>query len=810
MKLLRCHVENFGKLEDFEMEFSEGINGCFRENGWGKSTLASFLKVMFYGFGNEKKRNQSEREREKFKPWQGGIYGGSLEFEIENKQYRMERSFGEREKEDTFVLYDIQTGLPSVMYSKEIGREIFRLDEESFLKSIYVSGLDCSTTATDSINAKLGNITDAMYDLEHYTKAMRILQQEMNRLTPKRKTGLLARQEEEMFVYQDQLVEADDRVELIEKKKKQMEVLKEQREDVLTLQSEIQKNILLYGKQQEQQSKHMIYQELCAQLEEKEIEIENCEDMFGMGVPERDELVKTLAIVDQQSLLEAVVEQCTLSVEEAGVLNQIENDWSNIPTEEELERQKSNIELSQQVLPEEEIEQEAEEEEEEVLPKRTRRNPLLSSLLWLALSISVLGIVVCYLQPFTGLFIFTIGIVCGLIADKRNSEWIVEEETVQIPVRKKNKHLEKEVLEGEISAAKEAAEKFVAEYPILEAQNATDHLNRMQIMLAQYTNLQGRRSHLQEKLEEKEQNELALAGFFQKYGLNVEDDKKKKLQNLLSTLDRYHGLLEEYERLQKRKSEYEEAHVVEDWAQAGDNSIVSIEQLHEQLDENLQEEKQLQTRIFALQTEIEEQENYIEKDMERKQQVHSLRDAIDKNQKKYQMVETARNYLQAAKEQFVARYRNPLSKSFSKYSSVILEENEDFLVDANMDVRKKELGMYRNSQSLSSGWQDLISICLRFALVDAMYTKEKPFLILDDPFINLDNDKMQGAFKLLQQIEKEYQVIYFSCHDSRMVEDTMDGFEKKARENGHNEATRDWDEASLVWGEQMELERMEA
>ena len=53
MKLIRCHIENFGKLSDFTYDFSEGCNTICEENGWGKSTLASFLRVMLCGFRNE-------------------------------------------------------------------------------------------------------------------------------------------------------------------------------------------------------------------------------------------------------------------------------------------------------------------------------------------------------------------------------------------------------------------------------------------------------------------------------------------------------------------------------------------------------------------------------------------------------------------------------------------------------------------------------------------------------------------------------------------------------------------------------------
>ena len=49
MKLISCHVENFGKIKNQDYDFSNGITTIYEENGAGKSTLAAFIKAMFYG-----------------------------------------------------------------------------------------------------------------------------------------------------------------------------------------------------------------------------------------------------------------------------------------------------------------------------------------------------------------------------------------------------------------------------------------------------------------------------------------------------------------------------------------------------------------------------------------------------------------------------------------------------------------------------------------------------------------------------------------------------------------------------------------
>ena len=81
MKLISCYISSFGKLKDFSYSFDSGLNTINQENGWGKSTFATFIKCMFYGI-NSGKRSISENERIKFKPWNSTErFGGNIVFE---------------------------------------------------------------------------------------------------------------------------------------------------------------------------------------------------------------------------------------------------------------------------------------------------------------------------------------------------------------------------------------------------------------------------------------------------------------------------------------------------------------------------------------------------------------------------------------------------------------------------------------------------------------------------------------------------------------------------------------------------------
>ena len=43
MKLIRCEIQNFGKIRKGTYEFKDGCNAFCERNGWGKSTLAEII-----------------------------------------------------------------------------------------------------------------------------------------------------------------------------------------------------------------------------------------------------------------------------------------------------------------------------------------------------------------------------------------------------------------------------------------------------------------------------------------------------------------------------------------------------------------------------------------------------------------------------------------------------------------------------------------------------------------------------------------------------------------------------------------------
>ena len=100
MRIIKCHIENFGMLKQRDISFSSGINEYFYENGKGKTTLAAFIRTMLYGMDDVKPKSKNNPhpfcERIHYFPFDRSKFGGSLDIEAEGKYWHIERFFDEK------------------------------------------------------------------------------------------------------------------------------------------------------------------------------------------------------------------------------------------------------------------------------------------------------------------------------------------------------------------------------------------------------------------------------------------------------------------------------------------------------------------------------------------------------------------------------------------------------------------------------------------------------------------------------------------------------------------------------------------
>jgi DNA repair exonuclease SbcCD ATPase subunit len=87
--------------------------------------------------------------------------------------------------------------------------------------------------------------------------------------------------------------------------------------------------------------------------------------------------------------------------------------------------------------------------------------------------------------------------------------------------------------------------------------------------------------------------------------------------------------------------------------------------------------------------------------------------------------------------------------------------------DADLGIRvfAPERGDWVDVSSLSQGTLDLVYLAARISLVRLVTGDRRPPLILDDPFVTLDDERAARALTLLKTISRDFQVIYLTTSD---------------------------------------------
>ena len=198
-------------------------------------------------------------------------------------------------------------------------------------------------------------------------------------------------------------------------------------------------------------------------------------------------------------------------------------------------------------------------------------------------------------------------------------------------------------------------------------------------------------------------------------------------------------------------------------------------ELSDELDNDLESELAvLETKLqkdIAVLSEVEKEYNIL---LDECEEIGNLEFAIESKkelkkeyQKQFDLIETTIKYLQISKDNLAAAYLLPMEKSFDKYLSLIDSSFNDVLITSEFKIEAKRYGESRGLGYFSTGYQELLNVCIRLALVENLYKTDKPAIILDDPFANLDDKKLENAKDLLKKISLDYQVIYLVCHSSR-------------------------------------------
>ncbi len=750
MKLLRCYVQNYGKLSEFSYDFDDKMNTILQENGWGKSTFASFIKSMLFGLPRTTARDIAQNERTKYSPWQSGTFGGWLEFTLGDKSYRIERTFGETRSKDKVKIYDLST-------NQEINDDDFvenslGMNGDTFMRSTFVEQGVFSTASNESIKARLGKLleNDTSFDLGAVDKKLCNKQTDYRLL--KGNGGKLFALETELDDTRKKICDASISTQEIKMLTQKMEELTQQAtvvEQQIRVLRETQDRI---GEQKAKQGMLKYYQNIVQDLEKAKQKHDEIKASFRSTPPTEDDLATLDEVQQKYNQLKLKLENFDIS-SQSQKLTELKNYFAaGVPTDEELAYENNLLKRLRSMPDEDGIK----------TISQTQSSTRVSGIISTALGgiLLILAIIFGFAQSKTiigvaGLVIGLMLIGIGLYHIFRKPESLFN--VGYYPV-------------GERADLQQKLSTFVAKYgenvELLE-----DGLYNIRYKLQQYRELnkaKDQNANEKEDLQQRlQQNYDRLTQYYSSY-FDSTDNFSKCYQDLKNKCQELKFAVKDIEDKQKRIEEFKEKQEIPEGEELATTENADTDVLRNQIveqehikDEIFEQQNRLQTQIYTQSKSADTLEFYTNKEQE-------ILEEIAEATEKWEIIKITREMLAKAKDALTSKYLTPLCDAFNEFSQKLMGKNFDGVsIDTDLNILIDEQGLKRDTKYFSQGIRDVIELCLRLALIKVLFDDDMPPLILDDPFYNLDDKKMKNARKLLKELSSDVQIVYLSCHSSR-------------------------------------------
>ena len=183
MIIKNIKINNFGKLENKEIEFNKKLNLIYGENESGKTTILKFIQSMFYG-ASKNKNGKNITDYEKYKSWNNGEYSGKIKYTLDNgENYEVFREFDKKNpKIYNEKLEDISKNFN---IDKTKGNQFFydqtKVDEELFLSTIVAEQreVELDEKKQNVLLQKITNIVGTGEDTTSFNKTINKLNKKL-------------------------------------------------------------------------------------------------------------------------------------------------------------------------------------------------------------------------------------------------------------------------------------------------------------------------------------------------------------------------------------------------------------------------------------------------------------------------------------------------------------------------------------------------------------------------------------------------------------------------------------------------------
>lgn len=737
MIIEKLHIENFGKLHDFSLSFKDGFNLVFGNNEDGKTTIMSFIRMMFYGSGTQK-NDISLNLRRRYAPFSGEKMGGSIEFSHSGKSYILSKQFGKSQKSDKTVLIEKGMGTAVTLPAdKDVGEIFFSLGAGAFERSIYIGSLPAfSDDGTEELSGKLASSVYISDSGEGYEQIVKRIQKAQTGLRTPRKVGISDRLEGEIHSLERELddtkISEDTRLQYeksIKEKTRNLEALKLEKEQL-----ESALNMSRAAAQSE-----LIKSELEARTEADLLK----NQLTGITA---DTLSRSKALLGELNILKTRIEEKTNAVSQKADAESLENiDDSVNSAWEDFQRvdvQSRDIIGKISAL----------EERLSTENKASASSPIMFVVAFLFLISAIVG----YFSSPVFLSMLAPAIIFFIIAIT-NAKKQGEQKNEHIKLREQLINLKNEELSLRTQRTQaESVYNMRVERKKLMQSDSLEKQKSLEKIKSEISSL-------------KTQAENTEKEIFDILGVNV-SDAEKKVFDLEQKLNRLDSLYLFLSKSPLKDVNSEELSSTLKQNESSDTALLKTEKEYEtelsntadtikELDIALERERTVCENIFKGKRSIAVLERLI---CERKERLTS-------QNAHFEALQTAKDVLFEAYTDMRQNFAPELNRLTGELLASFTDENHiNATVSNDFSVRVTQKGnpLPFESEYLSAGTRDQLDFCLRIALSKITAGDQKLPLMLDDIFAQYDDDRTERAMAFLKQYSSENQILFFTCHGS--------------------------------------------
>lgn len=707
----KIEIVSFGKLKMVQVAPGKGINLLSAPNESGKSTLAAFIKFMFYGYTNGRIQSIIDNDKKLYTPWDNPQSEGALYIRTESGRYKIERKYLQSGKE-TLEVFETHTG-KLLNTGIQPGEFFFGVNDVTFEKTAFFRQLTIPSGKDEYIAEQLQNIAMSADEQISTKKALKRLTDARNMLSGRAKSGLIPKLEAEQTELEQRFTDAADTNRMIQE-------LADKIADSKHMISENSKILDKLNAERENINKYEAALRL-TQLKE----LERTEARAKLEYAEAAKLLKKEELPDNS----VITSLLALNAEYKSDLRNKEKIYSDITKEEEeLKNTKNGVGVNG--------------EKAEDLKKRVKKKRIIRVVLTIfAVALLITGIIIK--MTINNNYFYIAMITCCFLTIIAN-----------LLLASTSKQLKKHGFKSlkELDAIQKS-------YPLVE-QRINDKKNKIASLNNSYAELVNKTE------DEKNKLEAGISEY-------VRNDKSMSFEEQIGfisdTAQKIRQKLEAYKANNETRIKATQ-NVDMDALLAEATGAVKPEREKSKVDNEVSFYSQ-QKKIFEdKERENERQKALLEGKGSDPAVLMGKRDAVkaklNEYRKKHESLDLAVSILSESSEVMKSTVAPRINKYASEFfAGATNGKYETLSVDTTMAMNFDDKAGTKSCDYLSAGTRDSAYLSLRFALIKLLYGGVNPPVILDDAFGRLDDDRLEALLSLLSTENNNSQTFILTCGD---------------------------------------------